>query len=212
MRSRFHDSPAQEHANDIRVLDRRQPMRDRHRNPIALLRSLRDRLLHHALRQRIQCRGGLIQQQDARLPDQRACNRYALALSAREREASGPTKRAKAIGQRGDEVVGVGLAAGGEDCIVGYVFVGGFKADGDVLTYRALVKGGLLLDESEALPVSARREGTNIGVVEGDAAGCGIVEALEHGDHGGLAAAGGTDEGDELTGVDLWLVRLDYYL
>jgi hypothetical protein len=73
----------------------------------------------------------------------------ALFLAAGEREAFGPQARGVARGQRGDEVVDLGVAAGGFDLGVGS------RGDGqrDVGADGAFVEGGFLRDEGELGPV-----------------------------------------------------------
>ena len=57
------------HAHAVRVLDRRQPMRDGDRRPA--LRRLVQRLLHDLLRVGVERRGGLVKQQHPRVAQQR---------------------------------------------------------------------------------------------------------------------------------------------
>ena len=202
VRPRLHDPAFPKHKNYIRILDRRQPMRYRDRGP-SLRRPLQRRL-HYSLRLRIQRRGGFVQEQEPRFPDQGAGDGDALFLAAGELEAAGAAARAEAFGERLDEVPGVGLLAGVDDL----VFCGGrlvlhvVDAEGDVVAHGAGEEGRFLLHEGNLVAVDARGESRHGLVSDGDGAGSRVVEAFEEGHHGRLAAARGAYEGGELAGLD----------
>ena len=59
-----------------------------------------------------------------------------------------------------------------------------------------------MADEGDVAAVVVEVEGGDFFVVDVDAASKRVVEALEEGDGGGFAAAGGADEGDVLAWGD----------
>ena len=75
-----------EHHDAVGLLDRRQAMRNDERRAIA--RQLRKRRLDAPLGVGIERRGGLIQNQDRRILQDRARDRDALPLAAREQRAA----------------------------------------------------------------------------------------------------------------------------
>lgn len=122
-----------QHKNDIRVLHRRQPMRDDNHRP-ALSGPLKGRL-DELLALRVERAGGLVEQKDVRVAEERAGDGDALLLAAREGDAAGANVCVVALGERGDEVVDGGVAAGLVDLGVGD---GGFvDAEDDVVSEGA---------------------------------------------------------------------------
>ncbi len=82
MRSRFDDPARVEDDDAIRVLDRRQAVRDDEGRPV--FHEFSEALLDVAFRFRIQCRGCLVQDQDGRILEQRPANGDPLLLTARQ--------------------------------------------------------------------------------------------------------------------------------
>ncbi|KAK1241728.1 hypothetical protein MKX07_007551 [Trichoderma sp. CBMAI-0711] len=125
-----------QHENDIRILHRRQPMRDNHHRP-ALAGPLKGRL-DKLLALRVERASRLVEQQDVRVADERAGDGDALLLAARERDAAGANVGVVAFGEGDDEVVDGGVAAGLVYLLVGD---GGFvDAEDDVVSKGACGK------------------------------------------------------------------------
>ena len=79
---------------------------------------LAQRVLDLALGRGVDRRGGVVEDQDARVGQQRAGDRQALALAAGERQAALADAGVVAVGQALDELVGLGAAGGGHDLLV----------------------------------------------------------------------------------------------
>ena len=216
------DPTAVKDANHVGALDRRQAVRDSDGDAIALFGGLGQRALHNLLALRVERAGGLVEQQDARVADEGARDGDALPLAARELRAVGARRGGEPVGEGGDEVPCVGGAEGGFDggvvddgVGVGACRGGGGRrrrrrrgvvdAEGYVLPDGALEERRLLLDERDVASVEPRVELGEGVAGDADDARRGVVEALQHGDHGGLAAAGGANKGDELAVLDLVL-------
>ena len=89
--------------------------------------------------------GGVVEDQDRRVDQQGPRDGDALALPARERVAPLADHGVVAVGERADELVGVGGDGGGVDLLVGGVgpAVGDVVADGD------REEEGLVLDDAD---------------------------------------------------------------
>ena len=93
--------------------DRREPVRDdEHR---AAGEQSVDRLLHESFRLGVERRRRLVENEDRRIDEQRARDREALPLAARQARAALAEHRVVAVGQRHDEVVRVRRARRGLD-------------------------------------------------------------------------------------------------
>ena len=124
---------------------------DEHRPPLA------DRahvLLNDGLALVVERTGGLVEDQDARLPEQRSRDRDALALSARQPRALLPHHRVVALGQLGDEVVRPGELGRVDHRLDRRGWIG----DGDVLPHRS-VEQHVLLQHDADLAAQLRRVG-----------------------------------------------------
>ena len=77
------------------------------------------RALHQGLALRVETARRLVEEQGSRAPQQGSCKRNALFLAAREREAAVSKQGVVGVGQRDDECVDLGGAAGGFDGLVG---------------------------------------------------------------------------------------------
>ena len=187
------------HENAISLLNRTKPMRNSDCSPPP--RSTIKRILDDLLALAIERRGRLIEQQDARITDKCPRDGDALFLAAGEHDALVAYDGGEAVGKREDEGVDVCVLAG-----LGYAFVdvGGFvhffvaEAEEDVFPDGALVEGWLLADEGKVVAVGADVNARDGRAVEGYGAREGVVEAFEEADCGGLAAAGGADQGNVL--------------
>ena len=80
--SHLHDPPLIEHDDSIRVFNRRQPVGNHQGR--AAFHQQRQFLLNAPLRFVVERRGRLIEDQDGRILEQRACNGNSLPLAARK--------------------------------------------------------------------------------------------------------------------------------
>ena len=76
------------------------------------------------------------------------------------------------------------------------------EGEGDVLEDREVGKEGVVLEDGVAAPL-VRREAVDLAAVDGYDAGVGILEARDDPEEGRLAAARGTEKGEELALPDL---------
>ena len=74
-------------------------------------------------------------------------------------------------------------------------------AVGDVVADGGGEEEHVLLDGADGLPQGGEGGVADVYAVDGDGAGGDVVEAGHEADDGGLAAAGGAHEGDDLTGL-----------
>ena len=118
-RAAIDDPPGLHHDDLVGERDRRQPVGDDERRPAVhrLAQPALDRLLGG----RVDRRGGVVEDQDPRLGDQRPGDRDPLALAAGERQPALADDRVVAVGQAGDEVVGLGAARRELDLLPGRV-------------------------------------------------------------------------------------------
>src|SRR5690348_1750877 len=110
MAAAFHDLTGLEHQNLIGAADRRQAMRDHERRPSGSQAT--ETVLNHLLAFAVETRRRLVENQDARVCQNRARDRHALALTARQLDASLPDNRVVAVRELLDELVAVRDAAG----------------------------------------------------------------------------------------------------
>ena len=103
------DAAAVDHHDAVGVPHRRQAMGDDQGR--ATLHQLGQRLLDQELALGVEVGGGLVQDQDGRILQEGARDREALALAAGELHAALAHLGRVAVGQGGDEVVGLGQAA-----------------------------------------------------------------------------------------------------
>ena len=195
MRTPLRDPALIKHIDNIRPLNRAQPMRDRNRRP-PLGRRVQRRL-HHLLALGVQRAGRFVEEQHARVPEKSPRDRDALLLPAGQHGAFGAAERGETLREGDDEVVDVGALAGLDE--LGFAdggLVG--RAEQDVFADRAFVQGWFLGDEGDAVAIGVDVEAGELLAVDEDAAGEDVVEALEQGDGGAFAAATRADERDVL--------------
>ena len=111
------DLAALDHQDGVGVHDGVQAMRDHDGG--AVLAEMLDRLLHGLFGFRIERRGGLVEQDDRRVADQRPGHRDALALAARQLRAEFADRRVVAEREAGDEIMGAGGLRRGDDLVLG---------------------------------------------------------------------------------------------
>ncbi len=135
--------------------------------------------------------GGFIQDQDGSVLEHGAGDGEALLLPAGELDAALADEGVVALRQVVDELVGIG-GLGGRD----HLGLGGIRAaEEQVLAHRAVEEEDILQDDAD-LPAQAL-EGVivQVAAIQGDGAVGHVVEAGDQADQGGLAHAGGSDQG-----------------
>ena len=154
-------------------------------------------LFNQALGAGVDGAGGLVQHQNRSLAQRRAGNVEQLALALRQVRAVALDHGVVAVGQALDEAVGAGGLRGFDD-----LFVGGVEAAvADVLHDGAAEQVGILQDHGDVLSQHVALDVLDVDAVDGDRAGINVIEAVEQVGNGGLACAGGADEGDLLAGL-----------
>ena len=76
------------------------------------------------------------------------------------------------------------------------------QPEGDILVDRQVREERVALEDGVHVPPEGGQAG-DIGLAEMDPAGGGVLEAADHAQRGGLAAAGGAEEREKLPAVDL---------
>lgn len=141
--------PVAEAEDDVRVLDSGQSVGDDDHGPRLL--GLLEHALDELLGLGVEGRRGLVEQQQARVADQGPRDRQALLLPARQEHAPEADLGVVPVGQRHDELVDLGVAAGLVQVVVRHRV--GLDAEEDVVPDRALEEEGLLCHERDGLPV-----------------------------------------------------------
>ena len=100
------DAAALQHQDLVGRLHGAQPLGDDEGR--AALHELRQRLLDQVLRLRVHARGGVVEDEDARVQEQRARDGHALLLAAGEGDAALADPGVVAVREGHDEVVDVG--------------------------------------------------------------------------------------------------------
>lgn len=140
--------------------------------------------------------GGVVEEEEPGVGEDRPGQRDALALAAGEGEAVLADLGVVALGQLGDEPVGLGGAGGGLDLLLGGVR----EAVGDVGADGVGEEEGVLGDESDGGAQGVEGEFADVVAADEDGAVADVVEAGQEQRDGGLPGAGGTDDGDGLPG------------
>ena len=147
-------------------------------------------LLDARLGVQVDVRGGLVEDEDARVGDQRAGERDQLALPGRELCAALADFRVVAVRQLGDELLGSDRRRGLADLL-------GARAgppEGDVLGDRAREQERLLRHDPHLRAQRAARDLAQVVAVDEHAARGRVVEARDELGHRRLAGAGRADE------------------
>ncbi len=125
---------------------------------------------------------------------QRAGDGHALALAARQGHAPLADHGVVAVGQGGDELVGLGGARRRLDLVLGGVR----PAEGDVLADGAPEQHGLLKHDTDVGPQALQAYIAHIGAVDAHRSGRDVVEAGDQVEHRRLAGPGRAQQGDGL--------------
>ena len=135
-----------DHQDAVGVHDGRKPVRDHDGG--AALAQFRDRLLHVIFGFGIERGGGLVEQDDRRIFDQRARDRDALTLAARNLEAVLADLGIIACGKAHDEIMRMRGLGRGDDFRLG----GARLAECDVLTHGGTEQEDVLAHGRDLLP------------------------------------------------------------
>ena len=138
--------------------------------------------------------GGLVQNQHRRQAQHHAGDAQQLLLALGQHAAVLADDGVIAVGQSADEGVGVGGLRGGDHLLVGGVGL----AHDDVLPDGAGLQPGVLQHHAVGGAQAVARHVADVAALDADAAGIHVVKAHQQVDDGGLAAAGGADDGDAL--------------
>jgi hypothetical protein len=105
VRATFDDAATFEHEDLVRRADGRQAVRDHEGR--ALRAQAAERRLDQGFALAVEARGRFVEDQEARVGEQRACDRDALALATREPHATLADDGVEALLEAGDELVAV---------------------------------------------------------------------------------------------------------
>ncbi len=178
----------------VAAADGREPVRDdEHRSPAA---DLLHALLDDALALVIERARRLVENEDARIGDERARDRQPLLLAAREAAAALADDRVVALRQLEDEVVRAGELGRGEDPLDRHAGIG----KRDVFPHRAVEQHVLLQDEADLTAQPGGVDHGEIDAVDEHAAALRHEQPLNELGERALAGAGGADDADHLSG------------
>ena len=183
--------------------DGRQAMRDHDHRLLLLLQESVQSLLDLVFAFSIECTGGLIEKQDARLADEGASDSDSLLLATREAHATLTHFGIHTIGEkrRVQQKAATSLLEGSLESFLDLSIgeLGAVKAVQHVVSNRAREEARLLLHNSELglmVPLSVNL--LDVVIVEEHFTTAWVVETLNQGNDGGFAAAGVTDQGHGL--------------
>ena len=144
-----------------------------------------ERFLHEDLALRVERRRRLVENEDRRVLEQRACHADPLLFADTQAHAAFAHFGVTALRQVGDELIAVGGPAGGHDLR----FAGARLPVEQVLAYGSVEEKRLLRDDSNLRTQRFERELPDVSSVDGDAAPVRFVECREQVDEGRLASA-----------------------
>ena len=139
-------------------------------------------------------RGGVVQDQQPRVGDQRPGQRHPLPLAAGQGQALLADHGVVALRQPGDELVRLGRPGRRQDLLVGGVG----PAVGDVGPHGVGEQEAVLHDQPDRGAQGVPGQVGDVVPADPDHAGLGVVEARQQLRQGGLAGAGRADHGDGL--------------
>src|SRR5262245_10307636 len=189
--------PLIEHEDPMGGPQRAQPMGDeKHRPAPADLGEIR---LDDGLGLVVEGAGGLVEDQDAGIPDQRPGDGDSLPLAAREGRSPLPDERVVPIGKLADELVGAGECRRSDHVLQGRSGV----RQGDVRADGAVEEKALLGHHADLAPEPFGLDEGDVDAVHEHPAALRKVQALDETCHRALAASGASGEPDDLTGRHL---------
>ncbi len=191
------DAAVSHHDDAVGFQHGREPVRDDDRR--AVLHEPLERLLHEQLVVRVERARRLVEQQDRRVLENRARDRDALPLSARQPHAALAEKRVVPLRQHADELVGAGRARRRLDLGVGGARAGRSGCSRAPLAPNSTVSCG-------TSPIIARTSSgsraRDVDAVDEHAARGRIVEPQQQLKRRALAGTRRPDERDRLAGLD----------
>src|SRR5262249_52737597 len=195
-RTVFADLARLQHDDPIEVAQAREPVRDG--DDGAAAHQAVQGLAYGLLRLTVERRGGLIEQKNWRILEERAGNPDALALPGRQLHAAVADDRGGALGQIFDE----GVAIGGDDRRMD-VGIGGIRPTiADVLHDRAVKQRNVLRNEGNRGAQALLRDPGDVLAAEQNAPALQVVETLQQDEQGRLATTRLPDQAGALAGLD----------
>ena len=186
-----------EHGDLAGQRDRAQPVGDDERG--APGHRLAQRLLDRLLGARVDRRGRVVEDEDARVGQQRARDGQALTLAARQRQAALADARVVALGQLGDEPVGLRPARGSLDLLARGVLA----RVGDVLGDRGAEQERVVVDDRDRAPQRAQVDVAHVGAVDEHAPGGRVVQPGDELHERRLARPRRADQRERRPGLDV---------
>lgn len=162
-------------------------------------RQLGERRAHLRARLRVQSRRGFVEDHDGAVPEHRAGDGEALALPARERVAARTENGVVPLGQRRDEVVGVGAARG----LLDLGIRGIQSTEADVLAHGRGEEHRLLQEERYRCPHAREGRAGDVDPVQPHPSGARVRRSHEEPRESGLPRPGGPEKAHVLTGGDV---------
>ena len=196
MRPLRDDATAVHHDDAVGLQDRGEAVRDdQRRSP---LHQALERLLDRGFALRVEAGRRFVEQQHGRVLQDRAADRDALLLAAREAHAALAEIGVVAFRLRTEELVRFGGARGGVHLLDARLGL----AEAQVVERARAEDHGVLRYERDRAAQLAERRRAQVGAVQRDAAGLRIVETQQQLEHGALAGAARADERDGFAGLD----------
>ncbi len=144
----------------------------------------------------VECRGGLVENQDLRRLEHDPGDRDALLLAARQFEAALADHGFVPVGQARDEIMDVGAPCRGLD----FGAAGAGAAIGDVVVDGVVEQHGVLRHDADRAPEAVLRHAADILAVDLDCAVIDIVEAEQQARDRRFAGAARSDDGERGAG------------
>ena len=179
----------------VRVLDGREPVgNDQHSADVL---HLLQRVLNEQLRLGIDVGGSFVQDHDAGLVDDGPGEGKQLPLTGGEVVAPLPDRLVQTLFQLGDKGIGIDIAGSLPDLLIRDTLL----PQEDVTADITGKKEHILQHLTEVLPEIRNFDPLDIDAVDQNLALLDVVIAADEAENGGLAGAGGADEGNGLLGL-----------
>ena len=193
--------PSSQHDHFVGQGNRRESVGDDDRRPAS--HRLAQTVADPCLRRGIHGRGRVVQDQDARVDDERTRDRDPLALAARECDAALADHGVVSVRERRDEVVRLREARRTFDLLVGRLRA----AEGDVLADGRGEEERVLRDHADLTAQRCECHLAHVDTVDRHRARLDVVEARHERRQGGLARAGVPDQRDDPACLELEVDR-----
>ncbi len=178
MRAALHDVTAFDDQDLVGAPDSGKTVRDHERGPAA--HEVRQALLDHGLRFRIEARCGFIENQNARIGENRPRDGKPLPLAAGKLHAAFPDDRVVALLELFGELIDARDAAGFEHLALG----GAGTREHHILADGAIEQEGLLQNHAELRAVAGKFDAAEIDAIDENAAGDRFMECRNQPDSG----------------------------